>query len=41
MNNLHKGSGQRERDEKDYQEFLVELEDDAEMRAHMNLYKDE
>jgi len=40
-NNLHKGTGQKERDEKDYQDFLNELEEDAELRTHVNMYKDE
>jgi nonsense-mediated mRNA decay protein 3 len=40
-NNLHKGAGQREKDDKDYQEFLNELEEDAELRTHVNMYKDE
>jgi len=40
-NNIHKANVQKDRDDKDYQDFLLEVEIDPELRAHMNLYKDE
>jgi len=38
MNNFHKNSNQRE---KEYNEFLKDLENDPEMRSKINLYRDE
>ncbi len=40
-NNIHKVNVQKDKDDKDYQDFLVELEIDPELRTHVNLYKDE
>jgi len=41
QNHIHKANVQKDRDEKDYQDFLLDVEVDPELRAHMNLYKDE
>lgn len=39
LHNIHKNAAEKK--EKDYEEFLDELEEDPELRSHVNLYRDE